>query len=174
MTEPEIAKPKQAAILLECDLDEPVEKVWRALSEPELLAKWLMPNDIRAEAGQAFTLSGKPEQGGTIACEILASEPPRRLSFSWRGRDTRPDGSVHELDTVVTFELAARPDGGTHLRLAHSGFTVPADYPFDIPAEEPEMLVLLPLNAIARRRLRKPRPVAFRRGAMPTWMRLAA
>jgi uncharacterized protein YndB with AHSA1/START domain len=165
---------KRVSLLLECDLDAPIENVWRALSEPELLAQWLMPNDITTETGGRFTFSGKPEQGGTIDCEILESEPLRRLSFSWRGSETKPDGTRHDLDTIVTFELEPTTDGGTYLRLVHGGFIVPASYPVDIAAEEPEVLVYLPVHAIARRRIRKPQRGAFARGAIPTVMRLAA
>ena len=32
-------------------------------------------------------------------------------------------GTVRPLDTVVTWTLTPSPDGGTHLRLVHDGFT---------------------------------------------------
>ena len=38
------------SIVAEYDLPYPPEKVWRALTEPELLAAWLMPNDIQMDA----------------------------------------------------------------------------------------------------------------------------
>src|SRR5262249_7936669 len=42
------------SVVLECDLPEPPEQVWKALTEPALLAAWLMPNDIRPEPGARF------------------------------------------------------------------------------------------------------------------------
>ncbi|MCX5494545.1 SRPBCC domain-containing protein [Kaistia dalseonensis] len=174
MTEQDASARKEVSLLLECDLDAPIETVWRALSEPELLAQWLLPNDITTEQGGRFTLAGGAELGGPIACEILASDAPHRLSFSWRGSETHPDGSESVLDTVLTFELSPVSDGRTHLRLVHGGFVVPADYPVDIAALEPEILVYLPLDAVARRRIRKPRRAALARGALPVMMRLAA
>lgn len=106
------------AIVVDCDLDHPPEKVWRALTEPKLLAAWLLPNDIEAEAGRRFTLRDGP--GASIDCEVLAAEPPRLLRYSWRGRDAEDGG--RPLDTVVTFTLDGTAAGGTRLRIVHSGF----------------------------------------------------
>lgn len=97
--------------------------VWRALTEPELLAEWLMENDFRAEKGHRFTFRTDPQPGfdGVVRCEVLDLVPLERLRISWRG------GSI---DTVVTFDLAdailfARP--GTRLVIEHTGFEgVPA------------------------------------------------
>jgi uncharacterized protein YndB with AHSA1/START domain len=109
------------SIVTECELAERPEMVWRALTVPELVAEWLMPNDMSPEIGRRFTLQGKPEEGGAIGCEVLDIEPERLLRYSWRSIDADADGS--RLDTVVTFELTETPAGGTHLRIVHSGFS---------------------------------------------------
>jgi uncharacterized protein YndB with AHSA1/START domain len=106
------------SVVVDCDLDHPPEKVWRALTEPELLAAWLLPNDIKAEAGRRFTMRGAPGTDEPVDCEVLAAEPPRLLRYSWRGRD----GEARPLDTVVTFTLDGTAAGGTRLRIVHSGF----------------------------------------------------
>ena len=106
------------AIVVDCDLDQPPEQVWRALTEPELLAAWLMPNDIHPAVGDRFVLQGEPDEGGAIDCEVLAAEPHRLLRYSWRGEEG--------LDTIVTFELDGTPSGGTHLRIVHNGFATVA------------------------------------------------
>jgi len=106
------------SVILECDVPQPPAKVWRALTEPALVARWLLPGEIRPQLGHRFTLAGEPAEGGRIDCEVLAAEPGRRLSYSWRG------AKDEALDTVVTFELSATPDGGTHLRLVHRGFAI--------------------------------------------------
>jgi uncharacterized protein YndB with AHSA1/START domain len=110
-------------IAVDCTLEFPPERVWRALIEPELLARWLLPNDFRPEVGHVFGFV--PDQrleGGPIACEVLELEPERRLKLSWRSADVSERDPVgNRLDSVVTFELepVAR---GTRLRIAHTGF----------------------------------------------------
>lgn len=92
--------------------------VWRALTEPELLAEWLMPNDFRAEIGHAFTFTTKPAPGfdGIVHCEVLAIRAPELLQLSWRG------GSI---DTRVTFRLEDAilySRAATRVVLEHTGF----------------------------------------------------
>ena len=106
------------ALEFEYDLAEPPEKVWRALTVPELLAAWMMPNDIRPETGSRFAFAG-PD--AAIECEILDAEPERLLRYSWR---ERPGDAARQdpLDSTVTFTLARTVSGGTHLRIVHDGF----------------------------------------------------
>ena len=92
------------SIVVERTLPYPPEKIWRALTQPELIGRWLMPNDFVAAVGHRFTFRTKPQGDwdGVVDCEVLAVEPHRRLRYSWRGgSDTNPRyGS--RLDTVVT------------------------------------------------------------------------
>jgi uncharacterized protein YndB with AHSA1/START domain len=106
------------AIEFEYDLVEPPEKVWRALTVPELLAAWMMPNDISPEIGNHFAFAG-PET--PIECEILDAEPEKLLRYSWR---EQPGDAARQdpLDSTVTFTLARTVSGGTHLRIVHDGF----------------------------------------------------
>lgn len=91
-------------------LPHPPERVWQALTDPEQLAAWFMPNDFRAEVGHRFTLD--TGHWGTTHCEVLHLDPPRRLRYTWRNG---------ELDTEVTWELA--PEGrGTRLIVTQDGF----------------------------------------------------
>jgi uncharacterized protein YndB with AHSA1/START domain len=109
-------------IVVDCELDHPPAQVWRALTEPALLAAWLLPNDFRPEVGHrfAFRPDGRLE-GGPIACEVLDLEPERRLRLSWASADpAERDAAGRRLDSVVTFDLepVAR---GTRLRIVHCG-----------------------------------------------------
>ena len=106
------------ALEFEYDLAEPPEKVWRALTIPELLVAWMMPNDIRPEIGNRFAFAG-PD--APIECEILDAEPERLLRYSWR---EQPGDAARQdpLDSTVTFTLARTVSGGTHLRIVHDGF----------------------------------------------------
>ncbi|GAA4455473.1 SRPBCC family protein [Phytohabitans houttuyneae] len=98
----------------------PPAKVWRALTTPELMAQWLMPNDFRAEPGHRFTLQARPVGAtgfsGRIACEVLEITPPSRLRISWVDA-AHPDGNR----TEVSWTLAAEGTG-TRVLLEHSGF----------------------------------------------------
>lgn len=107
-------------IAFECELAEPPEKVWRALTVPELLAAWMMPNDIKPEIGSRFAFAG-PD--APIECEILDAEPGRLLRYSWRERAEPGDAARQDaLDSIVTFTLDRTVSGGTHLRIVHDGF----------------------------------------------------
>jgi uncharacterized protein YndB with AHSA1/START domain len=109
------AKAEARSISLEYDLPHPPAKVWRALTEPELLAAWLMNNDMRPLVGQSFTFKDKPMPwwDGIVHCEVLELDLHKRLRYSWR---------AGALDTVVTWTLTPTPSGGTRLALEHSGF----------------------------------------------------
>jgi uncharacterized protein YndB with AHSA1/START domain len=111
--------PKRSeSVLLECELEAPPEKVWRALTEPALLARWLLPiRDPQPESAGSLAFAGEAEGlARRIDCRVVAAEPPRRLSYGWRGNE---DG---EGESVVTFELTESPAGGTRLKLVHDGF----------------------------------------------------
>jgi uncharacterized protein YndB with AHSA1/START domain len=112
------AKAETQSISQQYDLPYPAAKVWRALTEPELLARWLMNTDMRAEVGQSFTFTMEPTAwwDGVVHCEVLELEPLKRLSYTWR---SGPESSP--LDTVVTWTLTPTAKG-TRLSLEHSGF----------------------------------------------------
>jgi len=118
-----IAKNKES-IIVEYDLPDAPEKVWRALTEPKLLEAWLMQNDIRAEVGHQFNFHAQPVPGwdGTVYCEVLEAVPHQLLVYTWRGGSRKLDGYGHELNTIVTWKLTPGNNGGTLLYLEHSGF----------------------------------------------------
>jgi uncharacterized protein YndB with AHSA1/START domain len=98
----------------------PPAHVWRALTDPDLLARWLMPNDFQLKVGHHFTFQGTPMPkvnfSGIVQCEVLTFEVERKLSYSWADHSGEND-----LRSTVTWRL--EPEGqGTHLFLEHSGF----------------------------------------------------
>ncbi|GAA0551314.1 SRPBCC family protein [Actinomadura livida] len=116
MTPPQDGSGERASIEVEEFLPHPPAKVWRALTEPELLARWLMPNDFKPVVGHRFTFASKPipnvDFDGTVDCRVLAIEEERLLRISWGGGG---------LDTTVTWRLV--PEGrGTRLFIEHAGF----------------------------------------------------
>jgi uncharacterized protein YndB with AHSA1/START domain len=108
------------SISMEYELPYSPTKVWRALTEPQLLAGWLMDNDIRPAVGQHFTFRSQPMPwwDGIVRCEVLEIDPHKRLRYTWQ---SGPESSP--LDTVVTWTLTPTSTGGTRLALEHSGFT---------------------------------------------------
>ena len=103
------------SISFELDLPHAPEKVWRALTDPTLLAQWLLPVvDLKLERGAAFTLKTQAYPGwdGTVNCRMVEIEALRKLSYTW---------SVPFLETVVTFTLTPTASG-TRLSLVQSGF----------------------------------------------------
>jgi uncharacterized protein YndB with AHSA1/START domain len=103
------------SIAYEFDLRHPPEKVWHALTDPALLAQWLLPVlDLELVPGKEFTFKTQAYPGwdGIVNCRMLEIEPHRKLSYAW---------AVPGMDTVVTFTLAPSASG-TLLSLVHSGF----------------------------------------------------
>ena len=104
------------SISFEFELPHPAGKVWRALTDPALLAEWLLPviDDLQLEPGAAFTFKTQPYPGwdGAVHCRLLEIEAPRKISYSW---------TVPFLDTVVAFTLTPTASG-TRLSLVQSGF----------------------------------------------------
>lgn len=98
----------------EASYPHPPEKVWRALTDSNAIAQWLMPNNFEAKLGHKFMFTSKPHPGwdGKTYCEVTELDPPRRLAYSWKGGP---------LDTVVRWTLEPTADG-TRLVLEHTGF----------------------------------------------------
>lgn len=115
------AKSQTESISFEFDLDHPPEKVWRALTDRELLAEWLLPVvDLELEPEASFTFKTQPQPGwdGIVDCRFLEIEAHRKLSYTWVVG--HPESEFF-IDTVVTFTLAPTASG-THLSLVQSGF----------------------------------------------------
>ncbi|HZU47250.1 MAG TPA: SRPBCC domain-containing protein [Mycobacterium sp.] len=99
----------------------PPERVWQALTTPELMARWLMaPSGFAPLVGTRFTFQGQPMPSvgfsGQVACEVLAVVPGQQLAISWAdARSDKPSA------WVVTWTLHAE-GRGTRVILRHTGF----------------------------------------------------
>ena len=75
------------------DYPYPVAKVWRALTDPALVARWTTtgqggrPEAFAPTVGTRFRFVAKPTIGwrGIVDCEVLEVDAPRLLRYSWRG-----------------------------------------------------------------------------------------
>jgi uncharacterized protein YndB with AHSA1/START domain len=96
-------------------INQPVDRVWQALTDREQLGAWLMSNDFSPAVGHKFQFKTSAAAGsdGVVNCEVLEVAPKTRLAYRWVG------GPM--MNTTLSFELA--PDGaGTHLKVTHAGF----------------------------------------------------
>ena len=97
------------SVIVERELPWPPNKVWRALTRPELIAEWLMQNDFEPVVGHRFDFRA---DWGSVQCQVVEIDPNRLLSYTW---------AAYDLESVVTLTLT--PTGsGTHLRMEQSGF----------------------------------------------------
>jgi uncharacterized protein YndB with AHSA1/START domain len=103
------------------------QKLWRVLTDGELIARWLMtPSGFEAVVGTQFTFktTAGGEWDGVIHCRVLEVLPHERLVYAWNSGHESNVGYGARLETVVTWTLS-EVEGGTRLRLVHSGFVLP-------------------------------------------------
>jgi len=112
----EVSNPAESTrtVVIERVFPHPPAKLWRALTESPLVAQWLMNNDFEPVPGRKFQFRADPvpNWNGIIDCEVLIVDPLKQLSYSW---------GAMGLGSVVLFTLTPE-DGGTHVRMEHSGF----------------------------------------------------
>jgi uncharacterized protein YndB with AHSA1/START domain len=102
----------------QCEIDAPPEKVWQALTDPQLIKKYMFGSEVRTDwkPGSPITWQGEFEGRKYMdKGEIIAVEPRRRLEVTHfsplTGQEDRPE-NYHR----VSYELE-QTDGGTSLRL---------------------------------------------------------
>jgi uncharacterized protein YndB with AHSA1/START domain len=113
--------PDTKSIVVERLMPYPCEKVWRALTQAELMAEWLMQNDHEPVVGLKFKFRATPIPGawnGITDGEVLVAEPCSRLVWRWQASGEQ---KAEGLDTVVTWTLTP-VEGGTLVRMEQSGF----------------------------------------------------
>ena len=112
-----------AEIRIVRDYPQPPETVWRALTDPTLIPRWTStgaggrPEGFAASVGTKFRYVAKPKPGwsGVVECEVLESEEPTLLRYSWA------DPGAGEV-TEVAYRLEAHGNG-TRFTYEHTGFT---------------------------------------------------
>ena len=92
------------------------ETVWRYLSDPDLLAGWLMRNDFVATTDRSFCFRAQSNENwdGVLHCRLIDFDPPEKISFTWEANDIQGE-------TLVTIILREE-NGETTLRLLHTNF----------------------------------------------------
>ena len=112
-----------AEIRIVRDYPQPPETVWRALTDPALIPRWTSagaggrPEGFATSVGTKFRYVAKPKPGwsGIVECEVLESDEPSLLRYSWAD----PGGGDV---TEVAYRLEAHGNG-TRFTYEHTGFT---------------------------------------------------
>jgi uncharacterized protein YndB with AHSA1/START domain len=127
-------------------LDNHLEEVWAALTEPEQLVQWLAPGEIEPHPGGAAKLQFA-DSGIVIDSTVSAVEPLRVLEYSWSGPG-QPDRPVRwKLEPVgaavrLTLALGVPADEdvgracagwAAHLDMLAAALAgVPVKFPFEV------------------------------------------
>src|ERR1700741_4419921 len=90
------------SVVVEREMPYPPEKLWRALTQPHLIAEWLMKNDFKPVVGERFKFREDYLPNGALDCEVLAVESNKTLSYTW---NSTSDNAAFALQSVVTFTL---------------------------------------------------------------------
>jgi len=105
-------------VIKEIWIDAPPETVYRYLVEPELTVRWFGEESWNEpQVGGLYRVSVR---GNLVRGDFVELEPGRRVvhTWGWEGPD-----QLHAPGTT-TVEWDLEPvDGGTRLRLRHSGLT---------------------------------------------------
>jgi uncharacterized protein YndB with AHSA1/START domain len=105
------------------DYPHPIEAVWRAVTDPGLVPRWTSeglgarPEGFSPAVGTKFRFVAPPQPfwRGIVECEVIESEAPTLLRYTWVGDEG-------ETPSIVTYRLAPH-EGGTRFTYDHTGFT---------------------------------------------------
>ena len=107
-------------------LPAPRALVWRALTEPDELAKWWGPHgfttpslelDVRVGSRYRFTMLPPEGDAFHLAGEFRDVDPPARLAYTFVWEEPTPD----DRETLVTLSLR-NLGGSTEVTLTHGPF----------------------------------------------------
>lgn len=100
-------------------IDAPADKVWAALTEPDVIDRWGGgPATMAAEPGFEFQF-----WGGDIHGTVVEVDPGRSILQEWYGGEWASP-------SLARFILVPEPDGGTRIELWHNN--VPDDEAADV------------------------------------------
>lgn len=126
-------------------IDDSLDRVWAALTEPEELVKWLAPGEIELREGGAARLNFT-DSGIVIDSKVSQIDPLSVLEYSWSGPgeplrpvrwELRAKGDDVLLD--LTLRMPASEDAGracagwdAHLEMLAAALAgVPIRFPFE-------------------------------------------
>ena len=87
------------SVIVEREMPYPPERIWRALTQPNLIEEWLMKNDFKPAVDHRFNFSA---DWGAVDCQVTAVVPNKMLSYTW---------AAYGLESVVTWTLTPASSG---------------------------------------------------------------
>ena len=124
MIEPDVPA---VAVRVERTLRAPPERVFRAFLDPDLIRRWMAPDDLTIDqvtveprvGGRIEVLhSRNGASTGKFAGLFLKIDPPRELVYRWAFVGTEPEKGEY-FDTLVTVHLRRVPGDQTRISVVH-------------------------------------------------------
>ena len=106
----------------------PVDKVWRAVAEPEHVSRWFGRTVLDGVGVGATGTMTFPDYD-VIPLRVEEFDEPRRITYRWNNDDALgklPEAIDESTATVFTFTLE-EAEGGTRLTVVESGFERTSD-----------------------------------------------
>lgn len=102
------------SLTMDFQYNKSIEKVWHALTDSDMLEKWIWKNDFKPVVGHKFTFRAEPSEwwDGIVKGEVLEVDEPNMISYTW---------ASGAEEHVVTWTLTETPDGNTNLHLDQTG-----------------------------------------------------
>ncbi len=104
-------------ILKKVTINAPASKVWKALTDPAEVEKWmLMQTAFLPQKGKDFTFKAEPTENwdGVFKCSVKEIVENKKLVYTW-------DTNFINAETIVSFELK-EVGKQTEVILTHSGW----------------------------------------------------
>lgn len=106
-----------AKIIIDTDLPYSLNKVWKALTEKDLLSQWLMQTDFEPIIGKKIRFTGQPNKfwRGYVDCVVTNIELEKLIEYKWQSNEKH-------TPTTIRHEISKNSNGTTHLIATHLGF----------------------------------------------------
>jgi len=145
------------------------ERVWRAISDSDELARWFSQRaDMPIEVGGVGWLEWDGHGRSVVRVEVV--DPPHRLVWRWMNG---PSSEADDTATLVEWRLEPTAGGGTILHLRESGFARPSSRADNAVGWLTELAELVDLLAVERWEHGIRRTYAFRAAPERVWAAFA-
>tara|TARA_B100000508_G_C11439096_1_gene267738 strand:- start:757 stop:1182 length:426 start_codon:yes stop_codon:yes gene_type:complete len=94
-------------------LNQPIDKVWSAITENDQVSQWLVPTNFKAEVGFHYALRDAKGECNLVTGTVLEASP-YSLAYTWINEEAA------SIETIVRWKLSEE-NGGTLLEMTHSG-----------------------------------------------------